>query len=58
MIWNPCAVDYSQGITITDPETGLTYTEEQARNLPEDIRKRLINKPNKIGCFVKDINGE
>lgn len=54
MIWNPKAIDYSKKVRIFDPKTKKYYSEKTAKNLPikSIIRKRLINKPKKIGCFV------
>jgi len=51
-VYSPVAIDYDEGVTITDPETGETYTNEEAKLQSKEIRSRLILKPNKIGCYV------
>jgi len=53
MRWNPKAIDYSVGVDPHDLITGKTYTQEEARRLPKKIKGRLINKPRKVGCWVK-----
>jgi hypothetical protein len=55
MIWNPIAYDYSAGITIYDSITGKIYTEDEAKQLPAEIKQRLCQKANKIGCWVMTI---
>lgn len=52
MIYNEFAIDYSEGVVIFDPVTSITYDEESARQLTVEIKKRLILKPNKIGCYI------
>ena len=56
MEWNPKAIDYEAGIDIYDPETGKIYTDVEARLEPSEIRRRLLIKPRKIGCWVLDLN--
>lgn len=55
MIFNPDAIDYSAGVRIVDPFTEKEYTQEEAQQLDEDTRKRLLIKANKIGCNVLTI---
>ena len=55
MVYSPYAIDYSEGVDIYDPDTGQYLTESEARSRCATTRKRLIMKPRKIGCFVKDI---
>ena len=54
-VWNPVAIDYKEGVIIFDPVTGCVYTEDRARQQPQEVRVRLINKPRKLGCFVMTI---
>lgn len=54
-IYNSKAIDYSQGVVITDYQTGQTYTHEEALKQSSDIKSRLICRPVKIGCFVFSI---
>ena len=53
IIYSKDAIDYSKGVQIYDPDTGLYYTEEEARALTQIRRKRLILKPRKVGCYVR-----
>jgi hypothetical protein len=52
LVWNSEAIDYSQGVSITDPVTGRVYTQKQAEVEVFEIRRRLVNKGNKIGVWV------
>lgn len=52
MIWSSKAIDYGQGFKITHCKTNLTYTEEEANLLPNDVKKNLVLRPNKIGTNV------
>jgi len=52
MIWSDLAIDYSKGVDIYDLKENKIYTYEEAKAEKPDIRKRLINKPRKIGCYV------
>ena len=52
LIWNPYAIDYTAGVDIYDPTTGFIWSEEAAKKLPEEVRKRLIMRPRKLGCWV------
>jgi len=54
-IWSPKAIDYSKGFTIVDYLTNKVYTEQEAYNQPQDIKSRLVNRPNKVGCYVDTI---
>ena len=51
-VYSSKAIDYSKGTTIIDLKTNKTYTNDEAKQLPPEIRSRLVNKPNKIGCYV------
>ena len=51
-VWNPKAIDYNKGLDIVDPKTKKVYTEEEARQQPQEIKSRLIMKARKIGCWV------
>jgi len=51
-VWSPKAIDYSQGFQITDSKTKQVYSHEEANTLPQEIKTRLVLKPNKIGCYV------
>lgn len=57
MIYSPYAIDYSEGVNITDVKTGIHYTDAEAKALPKDsqIRKRLVVSGKKIGCDVMTI---
>lgn len=55
MIWSSKAIDYGQGFKITHCKTNLTYTEEEANLLPNDVKKNLVLRPNKIGTNVLTI---
>ena len=54
-VWSPVAIDYSAGLDIFDYETKKFYTEEEAVLQPSEVRKRLVMRPRKIGCWVKDV---
>lgn len=58
MIWNSAAIDNSAGLDIIDLETGIVYTKTSAREQSAIIRSRLVNRPRKIGCYVKDLPAE
>jgi hypothetical protein len=51
-IWNPVAIDYSAGVDIYDPITGIVYTDEEAKMQQKDVRSRLLLRGRKIGCWV------
>lgn len=53
-VWNPYAYDYSAGVEIYDPETMFIYTDEQAHQLPKEVKSRLCMRGKKIGCWVVD----
>lgn len=53
--YNPYAIDYSQGVDIYDNVTGKYYTEEEAREAPQEVRSRLTLKGRKIGAMVMTI---
>jgi hypothetical protein len=55
MIWNPYAIDYSEGVDIIDPVTQVIYTDEEAHKQPVEVKHRLILKGRKIGCYVMTI---
>lgn len=55
MIYSEVAIDYKEGLSIYDPVTKQTFTDEEAREQPKEVRQRLIMKPNKIGCYVLTI---
>ena len=55
-VYNPIAIDYRKGVDVYDPQTGFTYTEEQAHKQSPEVRKRLIIKARKIGCWVMDLH--
>ena len=44
--------DDPRSMTIYDPETGFSYTEEAARSAPAEIRKRLLNHCTRKGYDV------
>lgn len=56
MIYSELAIDYKEGFHIVDDLTNRVYTEEEARALPQRIKTRLVNRPKKIGCYVKELN--
>ena len=51
-VWNSKAIDYSKGVRIYNPDTGIYYTEEQARLCNPETNHKLCLKANKIGCYV------
>ena len=52
MIWSEYAIDYKAGFDLVDTLTNKVYTEEQAYNLPQDIKTRIVLRPKKIGCMI------
>lgn len=54
-VWNPFAIDYSQGVDIFDPKEERYYTDSEARQAPKEVQSRLTLKGRVIGAFVDGI---
>lgn len=59
-VWSDVAVDYSGGVDIFDPVTGIVYTHGEAIQEKQDVKSRLTLRPKKTGAWVRcvKINGK